>query len=42
VDLEQFVKRGDLSAARQLLPSVALTGEATVSGLKLGYLPPEA
>jgi hypothetical protein len=42
VDLEQMVKRGDLSAARQLLPCVALTGEETVSGLKLGYLPPEA
>jgi hypothetical protein len=42
VDLEHFVKRGDLSAARQLLPCVALTGEETVSGLKLGYLPPEA
>ncbi|MFP3460155.1 Hpt domain-containing protein [Arthrobacter globiformis] len=41
VDLEQMVKRGDLSAARQLLPCVALTGEETVSGLKLGYLPPE-
>lgn len=42
VDLEQLVKRGDLSAARQLLPCVALTGEETVSGLKLGYLPPES
>ena len=42
VDLEHLVKRGDLSAARQLLPCVALTGAETVSGLKLGYLPPEA
>ncbi|MFE5836126.1 Hpt domain-containing protein [Arthrobacter sp. NPDC056493] len=42
VDLERLVKRGDLSAARDLLPCVALTGEETVSGLKLGYLPPES
>ncbi|MDQ0619802.1 Hpt domain-containing protein [Arthrobacter globiformis] len=42
VDLEQLVKRGDLSTARQLLPCVALTGAETVSGLKLGYLPPDA
>jgi HPt (histidine-containing phosphotransfer) domain-containing protein len=42
VDLEGLVKRGDLAAARDLLPCVALAGEETVSGLKLGYLPPDA
>ncbi|MFE4834305.1 Hpt domain-containing protein [Arthrobacter sp. NPDC056691] len=42
VDLERLVKRGDLSAARELLPCVALTGDETVSGLRLGYLPPES
>ena len=42
VDLERLVKNGDLNAARELLPCVALTGEETVLGLKLGYLPPEA
>ncbi|MBT2549166.1 Hpt domain-containing protein [Arthrobacter sp. ISL-65] len=41
VDLEQLVKHGDLQAARQMLPCVALTGQQTVSGLRLGYLPPE-
>lgn len=42
VDLEKLVKHGDLVAARELLPCVALTGEETVLGLKLGYLRPEA
>ena len=42
VDLEQMVRRGDLSAARQLLPCVTLTGDETVDGLKLGYLHLEA
>ena len=42
VNLERLVKSGDLSAVRRLLPFVALTGEQTVSGLKQGYLPPEA
>ncbi|WP_050934369.1 Hpt domain-containing protein [Arthrobacter globiformis] len=42
VQLERLVKCGDLPAVRRLLPFVALTGEQTVSGLKVGYLPPEA
>jgi hypothetical protein len=42
VNLERLVKSGDLPAVRRLLPSVALTGDQTVCGLKHGYLPPEA
>lgn len=42
VNLERLVKNGDLPAVRRLLPFVALTGDQTVSGLKQGYLPPEA
>ncbi|WP_314191526.1 Hpt domain-containing protein [uncultured Arthrobacter sp.] len=42
VQLERLVKSGDLPGVRRLLPFVALTGEQTVCGLKLGYLPPDA